>query len=334
MTSIREDHMFELAGTRCLEGQKTTVSLEAGSREDGSPIEIHAIVVCGTKPGPTLLLTALLHGTELAGAEAIRQVLAGIDPSALAGRVIGIPVANPLAFLEHAQSTMRDGLNMNRVFPGQASGSITQRMAHVIYTHCVKAADAVIDFHTNSYPAVHWVIAKTAGDELGTKTEGMARAFGLTFGRYSRVRERQLVGTLVDSALELGKPGILVEVTAHMMLLVEPVAAAVRGTLNVMKTLGMVAGNLEPQRGVIVIPEGFTTNNRLRANAGGLVHHVKQPAERVRVGDVVAQVRTPLGKIAEEIRSPVDGFILRFPRFRNQAVTSGDHLVFNASTDY
>jgi predicted deacylase len=137
----------------------------------------------------------------------------------------------------------------------------------------------------------------------------------------------------VDSALELGKPGILAEVTAHMMVLAEPVAAAVRGTLNVMKMLGMIPGGIEPQHGVIVIPEGFTTNNRLRANAGGLVHHLKQPAERVRVGDVVAQVRTPLGEIVEEVRSPVDGFILSFPRFRNQAVMSGDHVVFIASTD-
>jgi len=189
--------MFELAGTRCPEGQKTTVSLKAGTREDGSPIEIHAVVLSGVKRGPTLLLTALLHGTELAGAETIRQVLDHVDPSALAGRVVGIPVANPLAFLEHAQSTLRDGLNMNRVFPGQPSGSITQRMAHIIYTHCVKAADAVIDFHTNSYPAVHWVIAKTAGDELGTKTEGMARAFGLTLGTQVQPRFAGLLFAVV-----------------------------------------------------------------------------------------------------------------------------------------
>jgi hypothetical protein len=325
--------MFELAGKKCLEGQKTTVVLKAGSREDGSPIEIPTVVLAGARPGPTLLLTALLHGTELPGADTIRQVLEQVDPSALAGRVICIPVANPLAFLEHEQSSLRDGLNMNRVFPGQASGSITQRMAHVIYTHCVKAADAVIDFHTNAYPAMHWVIAKTAGDDLGARTEALARAFGLTLGRYSRTRERQMVGTLVDSALELGKPGIIVEITAHMMLLAEPVAAAVRGTLNVMKRLGMLTGDPDPQHGVTVIPEGFTTNNRLRANAGGLVHHLKSPGARVRVGDIVALVRTPLGEIAEEIRSPVDGFILSFPRHRNQAVMSGDHVAFIASTD-
>jgi predicted deacylase len=100
-----------------------------------------------------------------------------------------------------------------------------------------------------------------------------------------------------------------------------------------MKMMGMITGNIEPQSDVTVIPEGFTTNNRLRANAGGLVHHLKQPAEQVRKGDIVAQVHTPFGEIAEQIRSPVDGFILSFPRFRNQAVMSGDHVVFIASTD-
>lgn len=325
--------MVELAGVACPAGVRTVVALPVGRREDGSVLEVPVVVLAGTQPGPRLLLAALLHGTELTGAEVIRRVINHVDPATLRGQIVAVPMANPLAYLAHAQTTPRDGLNMNRVFPGQSSGSITQRMAHAIYTQCVRAADAVIDFHTNSYPAVHWVIAKTAGDALGKRTEALAAAFGLTLGRYSRVRERQLVGTLVDAALDLNIPGILVELTAHTMLLPAPIAVGVRGTLNVMKALQMLPGAPEPQQGILIVPEGFTTNNRIRANGGGLVHRLKEPGQQVSSGEVVAEIRTPLGEITEQVRSPVSGFVLSFPRYHNQAVMTGDHVVFIASSD-
>jgi len=325
--------MHEFAGIPCPVGRVTRLDLPVGSREDGSPLEIPVLVLPGLRPGPTLLLVALQHGTEITGTEIIRQVLDQTDPEHLAGHIVAVPVANPLAYLAHSQTTPRDGLNLNRVYPGNATGSITQRLAHALYTTCVRAADAVIDFHTNSFPALHWVIAKVEDTSQSARSLELASAFGLTPGRYSRSRERQLVGTLVDAALDLGIPGILVELTAHTMLLAGPISVGVRGTRNVMKALGMIPGAVEPQDGALTIPDGFTTNNRLRAGAGGLVHHLKQPGEPVVVGEVVAQVRTPTGALAEEVRSPVAGFILSYPRFHNQTVMTGDHVVFIASRD-
>jgi predicted deacylase len=53
----------------------------------------------------------------------------------------------------------------------------------------------------------------------------------------------------------------------------------------------------------------------------------------VAIGEIVAEIRTPLGEITEQVRSPVNGFVLSFPRYHNQAVMTGDHVVFIASTD-
>jgi predicted deacylase len=100
-----------------------------------------------------------------------------------------------------------------------------------------------------------------------------------------------------------------------------------------MRALGMVAGEMEAQDDTLVIPSGFTTNNRLRAGFGGLVHHLKRPGEAVGTGEIVAVIRTPAGAVAEEVRSPVAGFMLSYPRFRNQAVMSGDHVAFIASSE-
>lgn len=321
------------AGVPCPPGQATRLDLPVGSFEDGSPLGIPVVVLPGQQPGPTLLLVALQHGMEIAGTEIIRQVLDHTDPARLRGRIIAVPVANPLAFLAHSQTTPRDGLNLNRVYPGNAEGSVTQRLAYTLHAHCVRAADAVIDFHTNSFPALHWVIAKVESTRQSERSQELADAFGLTPGHYPRARERQMVGTLVDAALDLGTPGILVELTAHTMLLPDPIAVGVRGTQNVMKVLGMVAGSVEPQEGTRIVAGGFTTNNRLRANAGGIVHHLKRPGDPVSTGDVVAHVRTPAGVLTEEVRSPVAGFILSYPRFHNQAVMTGDHVVFIASKD-
>ena len=81
----------------------------------------------------------------------------------------------------------------------------------------------------------------------------------------------------------------------------------------------------------VIIPGGFTTNNRLRAGAGGLVHHRRRPGDPITAGDIVAEIRTPAGAVVEEVRSPVSGFVLSYPRFRNQAVMTGDHVAFIAS---
>ena len=107
-------------------------------------LPIPLIVVNGAQEGPRLWISAVIHGPEATGTEVIRRVLREeLDPKKLRGSIICTPVANPLSFQAATYDTPEDGYNLNRVFPGSPNGSITQRMAHVIYEQ-VKRCDFIV----------------------------------------------------------------------------------------------------------------------------------------------------------------------------------------------
>jgi predicted deacylase len=127
-----------------------------------------------------------------------------------------------------------------------------------------------------------------------------------------------------------GKPSIVVELVSWRQIDHEGVEAGVRGTLNVLKRLGMIGGAEEPQSGVATL-SGRLTRTEAMATKGGLVHFMKALTDPVRQGEVIALIRNPHGDIVEEITSPVDGWVLAFPMMRNQAAATGDFVAFLAT---
>ena len=121
----------------------------------GEALVLRALVVTGRDPGPTLLVVAGVHGDEYEGMEAVRQVFAALDPETMRGSLLGIPIANPLAYAARTRSTPAnvDGLNLARVFPGDAGGTVTQRLAYHLLglvERNVCPDDLFVDLHSGS----------------------------------------------------------------------------------------------------------------------------------------------------------------------------------------
>lgn len=105
------------------------------------------IIVCGKLPGPTLCLTAGLHGDELNGIEITRQIMQNLDPDNLRGTVIGIPVVNIGGYLHRTRLT-ENHHDLNRCFPGNPDGNCSEQVAHTIFSEIIIHCDALIDLHT------------------------------------------------------------------------------------------------------------------------------------------------------------------------------------------
>ena len=105
--------------------------------------------------------------------------------------------------------------------------------------------------------------------------------------------------------------------------------SGVRGTLNVMKHLGMLDGALEPQNDVLVIP-GKLSRVETTAEKGGLVHYLSDAGAAVKKGEVLARIVNPYGDLMEEVPSPVDGWILAYALINSQSVATGDFVNFIA----
>lgn len=321
---------LDIAGISVPPGQRGLGRVACGELPDGTGIYQPLIVVNGASAGPLLWLGAGLHGTEVPGMEVIRRVTReAIDPQRLRGGIIAAPLLNPFSFHQHQMLTPQDGYNLNRVFPGDGSMLLSHRLAAQI-TRLVDPCDACIDFHANPTPAMQFSIVKHGGDErLWERSLAMARAFGITTIQMIPTHERHRTGTFTDYVQDRGKACLVLELIAWRRF--DPVSldTGVRGTLNVMRHLGMLDGDIEPQRGVATI-DGPLSRIELTANRGGLVHPLKEAGAEIREGEVIALIRDLWGDVVEEIRTPRTGWLLAWPLLGNQAVATGDILAFIA----
>ena len=114
-------------------GEKKKHWVEVASYPDGSPIGVWIRAVRGEKEGPTLTLLGAQHGDEYSGIEIINRIIDRVDPRELSGNILAVPVSNPLAFNTAHRITPPsigyEHLNMNRVWPGNPQGLLTERIA-------------------------------------------------------------------------------------------------------------------------------------------------------------------------------------------------------------
>lgn len=311
-------------------GQKAQGILGTIALSDSTEVNISVMAMRGVEDGPVLWLDAAMHGQELAGIAIIWEVLKNrLDPNALKGTVVGAPLLNPLSFNAGTYYTPQDGLNFNRVFPGDPNGLLTARMASLVFEQGVKQADYLIDIHCNPEPAMCFVLVGGAeDDETGAKSHAMARAFGVTPIEMMLSLEAHRAGTMMEAAYALGKPTLVVELFPWRRIDPKAVKIGVRGVLNVMKSLGMIEGEVEAQEGVMVL-DGKLTRTEESAARGGIVLPEKDIGETVTKGELVGRIVNHYGDQVEEIRSPVDGWLLAWP-YDNQAAGSGDLVVMFA----
>ena len=112
-------------------------------------VRVPFYVAVSAKPGPTVVAIGGTHGDEYEGPVGLKNLIQTLDPARLvAGRLIVLPVLNVPAFFAARRDSPLDGKNMNRVFPGDARGTITERIARFVTDEVLPRADIVIDLHS------------------------------------------------------------------------------------------------------------------------------------------------------------------------------------------
>jgi predicted deacylase len=142
--------------------------------------------------GPTVLLSAGVHGDEFEGPAALMRLLQDIEPADVNGRIIILPALNTPAVLASSRVSPLDQVNMNRAFPGDANGGPTPMLAHFIETCLLPQCDAAIDLHSGGKAAVFAPCVLTQADlsddtqtatntDIGKRNMALAEAFGAPF---------------------------------------------------------------------------------------------------------------------------------------------------------
>src|SRR6058998_1027503 len=163
-------------------GQAATgfIAVPAGV-DSGTRIPI--TIVRGVQSGPTLALIAGTHGSEVAPVVALQRVRAALDPAQLRGTVLIVHVANMPSFLGRTiYYSPIDHKNLNRVYPGRADGTTSERIAYAITNEIIARADYLVDMHAGDgneslRPYTYW---SPLG--LNPRADSIAREMALAWG--------------------------------------------------------------------------------------------------------------------------------------------------------
>ena len=248
------------------------------------------IVCIAGGDGPTVLLSAGVHGDEFEGPAALMRLIQDIAPADVNGRIIILPVLNTPAILASSRVSPLDQVNMNRAFPGDANGGPTHMLAHFIETRLLPECDAAIDMHSGGKAAVFAPCVLTqagmqadAQTDIGKRNMSLANAFGAPFiwlsGQNNDNRSvnaaaaRQGVSMV---AAELGGGG------GCDRLMTDFAERAVRRCLH---HLGILPVVMEAEAEASRLVEFSASGHNLTAPAAGLFDRQFSLGDEVQVGD-------------------------------------------------
>jgi len=282
-------------------GARASVALPVSALPDHTPVNLGVEVVNGKRAGPTMFVSAAVHGDEVIGVEIVRRLLRAPQLDKMRGTLLVVPIVNSFGFLARSRY-LPDRRDLNRCFPGSAAGSLGSRLAHIFLNDVVLRCDFGIDLHS---AAIHRTnlpqIRVTPGD---TTTARMARAFGAPVILTSPLRD----GSLRGEAAARGTPVLLYEAGEGLRFDEFAVRAGVAGILRVMRDEGMVAAKgISRARSPSLV---CRSSQWLRAPSGGLLRTFRAEGDVVGEGDVLAAVSDPAGDTETELLAPRAGILI------------------------
>lgn len=292
----------------------------------GRPLEIPILLLHGAKPGPVLWVDAVIHGDEPEGTLACHMVDAELDPTAMSGSLVLVPVLNVPAYEAAQRGNPLDtfSYDLNRIYPGKADGYLTERLAYAHSQLLRDVATCEISIHSGG---AHSYLSETIFATTDEKAIELAQAMGAS---WSLILKSFLPkGSPPAVMFEAGKPGITVELGGRPATSPSDFNRCARiladGILNVMRHYGMISGapayathwQTGVQHALLAPVSGlFLADPSLR---------FQQSMER---GDLIARIVNVYGDELAELRAPTDGVIFGLRALPN--VQTGDWCCFYA----
>jgi predicted deacylase len=285
-------------GTPVVLGETAELRLKVAESYTAEPLAVPVTVVRGA-PGPTLFVTATVHGDELNGVGILRALLNETDFSPLKGTLIAVPVVNVPGFLNQDRR-LPDRRDLNRSFPGSRRGSLTARLADTIFREVIRKSDFGIDLHTaggerTNYPQVRADLGNPGVAEI-------AGAFGCSLMVDGAGPENSLRRTAVDA----GVPTIVYEAGSARRLERPFIEVGIAGVLNVLRHLKMMPG--EPVSPPLALRIGDT--HWIRSKKGGILDLRVDLGQPLRRGQAISVHTNPFGRERSQLKAPHAGIVL------------------------
>ena len=287
-------------------GEKRHIRYRVGETYLGDPIEMPVTVINGEGGGPTLFLSAGIHGDELNGVKVVQEAAASYDPADLHGTLVCLHVCNVPAYEAQRRDTPIYDQDMNRSFPGKERSNTTERMANRIYQRFISQCDLGLDFHTSTRNRT--TIYHARADLNDPAVRRLARAFATNVVLYGAGD----AGSLRSTATADGIPTVTVEMgRAHRFqpVLVEK---ALEGIESVLAEYELLPDEPVHWPGWYQTTSADSTKRWLRADTGGLVEMEWGPYPLVQEGDRICTITNHFRTDEHVVTAPFTGLIVGY----------------------
>jgi hypothetical protein len=304
-----------ISGQEIPPAENRRINVRLAKLPSGTTIDLPVFIFRSKRKGPTVLLSGGLHGDEINGIEIIRRLIDGdhfLDLSK--GSVVAIPVINIYGFLNFSRE-VPDGKDVNRSFPGTATGSLAARVAHFMTKNVLPAIDLGVDFHTGGASRFNFPQIRYSAKDR--KAAELAKAFSPPVILQSQLLEK----TLRKQAFKMGKTLLVYEGGESMRMNEEVVYEGIQGTRRLLRHLGM----LEDARDANTEPIYCPDSTWIRAKRSGIYTGLVKAGMNVNRGDVLGRITDPFGEFKVNVKSSIDGIVIGHNNM--PVVNQGDALL-------
>lgn len=311
-------------------GDLPVLDLPSGGEE-----RLPVIIAQGREPGPTLWLTANIHGAELTGLPVIHRIMTNDLAGRLRGAIVALPSLNPAGMRTAARLPYYSQTDPNRLWPTEwppraaaTMPSPYEQIVSRIFAQFAGRGDLALDLHNASIRSIPFTIIdrvlyrgaddRARAEALGARLDEMARAFGISVVReaiaeryVSQTLHRSVTGAFVNV---LGIPALTIEL--GMTGAVDPVAveAGVAGVRNTLRWAGLLPGDPEPIAACALVDPGYPTkrDDSARVPLSGIVVPQLLPGDRFVAGQPLAELVDIWGRplAAGTVGAPADGWLI------------------------
>lgn len=284
-----------------LPGESKTINMQIAKLHTMTDLNIPIIVERSKVDGPTVLLSAGLHGDEINGTEIVRQLIVQKINKPKCGTIICMPIINIFGFLNQTRE-FPDGRDLNRVFPGSKEGSLASRFAYYILKEIIPHVDYAIDFHAGGAQRFNAPQIRIVPNNPELKK--LSDVFGAPFTLYSN----NISGSFRSSCDEMGTKMLLFEGGKSIDINLDVIKEATEGTKRFLSLLKMLAKKhpiSEPHKTIYIEKSDW-----IRAPFSGMFHGLKEISSLVKKGELIATISDPFGKVEHKVKAPHDGFLI------------------------
>jgi len=279
----------------------------------------------GPGGGPVVTLLGGVHGDEAEGMLAASMALEHLGRDVGHGTLRVVPVCNERAAAVRQRALLDDGGDLARAFPGDAGGSLVERLASRLAAEAIAGSTLLVDLHS---AGIHYemplLVGATGGPDatVDVDSEAAARTFAAPV---LWLHDSTPPGRTLSCARDLGIASVYVEHPGGPGISPAAIDRTMRGLRRLLASHGMLADTGETDESRLVVRgNGDLDHNNLRVSSAGLLWPLARAGDAIDAGAPLGRVHGPDGRVREEVAAIAPGIVVMMRR--SCAVSPGDRI--------